>query len=143
MANEKNLIPFNERTEKERREIARKAGQASGKTRRKKKAMREAAQMLLGLQVKNPKVIDLLSDLGINKTNMNNQMALLVAALNKGLKGDIRATEFLRDTAGEGLQASQPLHEREDDPLTASIYSEVDNGIFPETTTDSDIPPDE
>ena len=87
--------------------------------------------MLLGLQVKNPKVIDLLSDLGINKTNMNNQMALLVAALNKGLKGDIRATEFLRDTAGEGLQASQPLHEREDDPLTASIYSEVDNGISP------------
>lgn len=143
MANEKNLIPFNERTEKERREIARKAGQASGKTRRKKKAMREAAQMLLGLQVKNPKVIDLLSDLGINKTNMNNQMALLVAVLNKGLKGDIRATEFLRDTAGEGLQAFQPLHEREDDPLTASIYSEVDNGIFPETTTDSDIPPDE
>ncbi len=140
MANEKNLIPFNERTEEERREIAKKAGQASGKTRRKKKAMREAAQMLLGLQVKNPKVTDLLSELGIKKTDMNNQMALLVAALNKGLKGDIRATEFLRDTAGEGLQAALPVNEREDDPLTASIYNEVENGFIEETETDTDIP---
>lgn len=139
MANEKNLIPNELRTPSERRENARKAGQASGKTRRKKKAMREAAQMLLGLQVKNSKVTDLLSELGIKKTDMNNQMALLVAALNKGLKGDIRATEFLRDTAGEGLQSTLPVNEREDDPLTASIYNEVENGFIEEAETDTDI----
>ena len=39
MANEKNLIPFTERTEKEQREIARMGGKASGEARRKKATM--------------------------------------------------------------------------------------------------------
>ena len=41
MANEKNLIPFTERTESEQREITQKGGVQSGKVRREKKAMRE------------------------------------------------------------------------------------------------------
>ena len=43
-----NLIPFNERTEDERREIARKGGIASGEARRERKAIRETLAERLG-----------------------------------------------------------------------------------------------
>ena len=43
MANEKNLKPNSERTPNERKELARKAGKASGKARLAKKTAREYA----------------------------------------------------------------------------------------------------
>lgn len=52
MANEQNLIPSNQRTPKERREIARKGGIASGKKRKQIKSFREAAQWALEMSTK-------------------------------------------------------------------------------------------
>mgnify|MGYP000039627888 CR=1 FL=1 len=49
MANEENLIPFNERTESEQRQIAQKGGIASGAARRRKRSMKEAADYYLSL----------------------------------------------------------------------------------------------
>ena len=49
VSNEKNLIPFNERTESEQREIAQKGGIASGAARRRKRSMRQAADYYLSL----------------------------------------------------------------------------------------------
>ena len=49
--NEQNLIPFNERTEDERRELASKAGKASGAARRKKRTMKATAKMLFDLPI--------------------------------------------------------------------------------------------
>ena len=49
MSNEKNLIPFNKRTESEQREIAQQGGIASGKARRRKRSMKEAADYYLSL----------------------------------------------------------------------------------------------
>ena len=47
MANEENLIPFNQRTESEQREIAKKGGEASAEARRKKKSRQELLQTFL------------------------------------------------------------------------------------------------
>lgn len=47
MANNENLIPFNELTEKKQREIASKGGKASGKVRQEKKTMRETLRLML------------------------------------------------------------------------------------------------
>ena len=54
MSNEKNLIPFNERTESEQREIAQKGGIASGAARRRKRSMRQAADYYLSLPDDRP-----------------------------------------------------------------------------------------
>ncbi|MBQ5839513.1 MAG: hypothetical protein IIW42_05770 [Bacteroidaceae bacterium] len=53
MGNEKNLKPNSARTPKEREELARKAGQASGKARREKKTAREYAIAVLEGYVKD------------------------------------------------------------------------------------------
>ena len=47
LANEENLIPFNERTESEKRKIATMGGIASGEARRKKATMIETLKAIL------------------------------------------------------------------------------------------------
>lgn len=87
MANEQNLIRNEDLTPEQRRENARKAGIASGKARKKRKAMKEQMEMLLTLPVKSSKTKEVLKKIGIKSTEMNNQMALIVALYQTALKG--------------------------------------------------------
>ena len=87
MANEQNLIRNEDLTPEQRRENERKAGIASGKARKKRKAMKEQMEMLLTLPVKSSKTKEVLKKLGIKSTEMNNQMALIVALYQTALKG--------------------------------------------------------
>ncbi len=81
MANEQNLIPFNERTPEERREIAKKGAEATNKLLKERKTL--AQELLLIL------------------SQGNTQERISTALIEKCLKGDIRAFETLRDTIGE------------------------------------------
>lgn len=96
-----NLIPNSQRSPEELRENGRKGGKASGKVRRKKKLMREQMELLLSLPLKNEKVEQKLTELGIYKKDMDNQMALIASMFAKGLSGDVPAATFIRDTIGE------------------------------------------
>lgn len=97
MANEQNLIPWNERTESEQREYAKKGGKKSGEVRRQRKAMKEQMEMLLSLPFKQQKQLKFIEDLGIEKEDIDNQMALLVAIYGKALKGDVQAFNTIRE----------------------------------------------
>lgn len=98
--NDKNLIPNSERSPSEVRENGRKGGIASGKARRKKRDMREAAKVLLDTEVKNPRVRRKMKDNGIEDNDLTNQMAVLLSMFMSAVNGNVRAAEFLRDTAG-------------------------------------------
>lgn len=109
MANEQNLIPFNKRTEREQREYARKGGKKSGEVRRKRKAMKEQAELLLSLPFniidKNGNELKrVLESLGIDEENIDNQMAMIVAlwrtALGNG-RNQVTAVQELRDIIGD------------------------------------------
>ena len=100
MPNEKNLIPNSERSPDELREMARRGGQASGAARRRKRDMKNAARMILSLPA-DEQVSTLLSQLGIPEEDQTMQVAILAAMAMKARSGDVRASEFLRDTAGE------------------------------------------
>ena len=90
MANPENLIPNEQRTPAERRENARKAGRASGESRRRRKAMREAFDELLSREF---------TDKEGNTTD--GVTALVTRVYQKALKGDMKAVQFIRDTVGE------------------------------------------
>ena len=99
MANEGNLKKFG--SEREPREAGRKGGKASGEARRKKRQMQQAAKLLLNMPVVGENAVKNLETLGFSEEDMTNQMALLVRVFQKALQtGDVRAAEFLRDTAG-------------------------------------------
>ena len=84
-----NLKPLNERTKDEQREIQTLGGIKSGEARRAKKTMREMLDYLLEKEIKT------------NKGDMTTLEAIMVSMIAKASKGDVRATEFIRDTIGQ------------------------------------------
>ena len=93
MANEKNLIPFNELTESQQREIASKGGKASVEAKRKRKTLKE--ELLL-----------MLEDEELRKS-------VAVALIQEAQNGNVKAFGMLRDTIGERpvekVQATQTV----------------------------------
>lgn len=88
----------------EAKERGRKGGIASGKARREKKLMRETLDILLSMPLKNGKFADVDSIrnfAALKGKNINVQEAILIAQIQKAMKGDTRAAEYVRDTIGQ------------------------------------------
>ena len=101
MANEQNLKTP---TTNEARIRGRKGGIASGKARREKKAFKETLETLLSMNMENGEGIsvdDITSFKGIKGQNISVQEAILIAQVQKAMKGDTRAAEYVRDSIGQ------------------------------------------
>ena len=91
-------------TTKELQEAGRKGGIKSGETKRNKKAMKETLELLLSMPLKNKKIVEpeqIKSFADLNGKNIDIQTAILIAQIQKALKGSVASAEFLRDTAGQ------------------------------------------
>ena len=102
MANKKNLDPVKSKSEARKR--GRAGGIASGKARREKKAMRETLDILLSMPMKDGAAADvesIRSFASIKGKNINVQEAILIAQVQKAMKGDTKAAEYVRDTIGQ------------------------------------------
>ena len=92
-----NLKPFN----KENAAIMRtKGGKASQEARRKNKKLKKCLTMILDLEP-SEEGKQVLHELGIEDSEMTNQMYLAVSIFNKAIQGDVKAAEFIRDTTGQ------------------------------------------
>lgn len=101
MAGVDNLNPV--RSEDEARERGRQGGIASGKARREKKAMKETLETLLSMPLKNGKAADIdkiKSIAALKGKNITVQEAILLAQIQKALRGDTKAAEYVRDSSG-------------------------------------------
>lgn len=87
--NDENLRPFHTLSESEQRAIRSKGGIASGEARKAKKTMKQMLDYLLEKDIKT------------NKGDMSTLEAIMVSMIAKASKGDVRATEFIRDTIGQ------------------------------------------
>lgn len=96
------LIPMNQRTKEEVKKITQKGGINSGKSRRKKKAMKDII-LSLGKEDAPPQVVAKLIQLGMLEQGEVCSMdeALVLAQYGKALSGNTRAAQFVRDTAGQ------------------------------------------
>lgn len=105
MANEQNLKPFtSEQSREEAAKNGKKGGTASGVARREKKAMKETLEVLLSLQMKTGKAVDIeavKSFAALKGKNISVQEAVSLAMIQKAMKGNVRAAEWVRDTAGQ------------------------------------------
>ena len=102
MANEKNLVPFDERTESEQREIASAGGKASGKARRRKKSMKQKMQLLLSLPAADNDQTEL-SAMGVDPDDMDNEMVLVKALFIAAAEGDTKAFDRIQDVLGRSV----------------------------------------
>ena len=106
----------------DRRENGRKGGIASGEAKRKKKAMRERLEILLDMPMKSGKGADIeaiKNFAALKGKNITVQEAMMIAQIQKALKGDTTAAAFLRDTAGEN--PAQKIEAEVDMDLQISI----------------------
>lgn len=99
-----NLIPMNERTKDEQREIARAGGKASGEARRRKRTLRQIAEMLADetLPVPQPD--------GTTKT-LTYDVAMIQRQYQKAIaEGDTQAAKFLTNLLGEENVLQQTIN---------------------------------
>ena len=94
---------FSNMTPEERKANGRKGGLASVKKRREKKAMKENLEALLSMSLKSGKLADvetIKNFAALNGKNVSVQDAILIKQIQKAMKGDTRAAEFIRDLSG-------------------------------------------
>lgn len=102
MANEKNLIPFDERTKTEQREIARQGGIASGVARREKKTVQKILNDFLSTAAKdNPQVAKLAAKMGLKSDDSIKDLFTIVCTLNTLKDGNLSDLERLSKLLGE------------------------------------------
>ena len=98
------LCEFSKMTPEERAECGRKGGIESGKTKRRKKAMKETLEVLLSMPMKGGKYADIesIKSFGdLKGKNINVEEAMLISMIQKALHGNVPAFEAVRDTIGE------------------------------------------
>ena len=98
MANPKTLIP---QAHKLTLEEASNGGKASGLARAKKKTLRELAEMIGNMPVKNAEVIANMKAAGFDVEQMTNDTAMLLGLQLKAQNGDPAAAKLLAEMRGQ------------------------------------------
>jgi hypothetical protein len=107
MANENtnNLIPLNERTKEEQREIARQGGIASGKARREKQKTQQILADLVSIKNKDLAMFNkLATKLGLDGDISIHEVFTLTCLLNSVKNGNLGDLERLSKLLGEDKQ---------------------------------------
>ena len=120
MPNEKNLIPFDQRTEEEQRDIRSAGGKASGVSRRRKRSLKEAADLYLSLPVTDRRVWNKIARKGVDPEDIDNQMAMIIGLTMAATAGDAKAAKVIVDLLGEDAHSGEAaVHPLVSDLVTA------------------------
>lgn len=99
-AKTENLVPLNERTKEEQRRIATAGGKASGVARAKKRTMREIAEMIGSMEVKDEKTLEIMRENGFEGV-ITQDIASFFAMYKKAQSGDPAAMKFIAEMRGQ------------------------------------------
>ena len=124
MPNEKNLMPIQEvnsnRTREQHSEDSRKGGVASGISRRRKRSLKEAADLYLSLPVSDQKMWNKISRRGVDPDDIDNQMAMIIGLTIAATAGDAKAAKVIVDLLGEDSHSGEAaVHPLVSDLVTA------------------------
>ena len=110
----KNLIPFDQRSEEEQREIRSKGGKAAQEKRRRNKTFKEALEWYLDMEVKPSNKTE--KELLAKYPGLTNRDYVAISAVAAATQDkDVRAMVFARDTTGEipkqtvGIEQEKPF----------------------------------
>ena len=97
----KNLIPFTERSEEEARAIQSAGGKACAEARKKKQAMADLLLLYSGLPIKDGRVRNRLKKLGIPDAEMTQKLQIADALVKMAQTGNTQAIALYLDSIGE------------------------------------------
>ena len=101
MANSLDNLRPNITTTEQAQALGRKGGLASVESKKRKKTMRENAELLLSLPLQEGELKEQIKKLGLEDDEVTNQMAVMVSLFQKALSGDVNAFNSLQATKGE------------------------------------------
>ena len=111
MPNEKNLMPIQEvnsnRTREQHSEDSRKGGVASGVSRRRKRSLKEAADLYLSLPVSDRRAWNKIARRGVDPEDIDNQMAMIIGLTVAATAGDAKAAKVIVDLLGEDAHSGE------------------------------------
>lgn len=124
MPNEKNLMPIQEvnssRTREQHSKDSRKGGVSSGVSRRRKRSLKEAADLYLSLPVSDRKMWNKISRRGVDPDDIDNQMAMIIGLTMAATAGDAKAAKVIVDLLGEDSHSEEAaVHPLVSDLVTA------------------------
>ena len=126
MAGYENIRDANDkRTPEERRELAKKAGKASGQARRRKADFRKTLNLLLTAEIDTEEWKPVLESLGIECTL---ESALLMAQIKMALAGDTQAAKFVAQYSGQSARAEEDLENKKADTELIKARKEAITG---------------
>lgn len=120
--NEQNLKPNSERTPSERKQLASKAGKASGKARREKRTMKQLLEIALSLMVTNKK-----------GETASRKEVIAIQLVNRAASGDLKAIDLLTKLLGEQIvrQETQVTVKKDKfDDMSAQELTEMAKNIM-------------
>ena len=128
MANEKNLIPFDERTKNEQREIARQGGIASGIARREKKTVQKILGDFLDLGITQNRTLEALArKAGLSTDGSIKDLVTAVCVLNTLKKGELKDLELMMKLLGETPTPETPdAVDETEDALSRALREEAE-----------------
>lgn len=113
MANYENIKDANfNRTPRERRELAKKAGMASGKARQKNANFRKTLNKLLTTEIDSLEWKPLLEMLEIDCTL---ESAMLMAMIKEAMQGNVKAAYFVAQYAGQSGLSDEDIQNKQAD----------------------------
>lgn len=101
MPNEQNLIPLDQRAKSEQRAIQSAGGVASGAARRRKRSLKEAADLYLSLPVSDRRRWNKIARRGVGPEDVDNQMAMIIGLTEAATMGDAKAAKVIIDLLGD------------------------------------------
>ncbi len=101
---------FDKRTADERREIAKRAGVASGEARRRKADFRKTLNTLLTTKIDSEEWTPILESLGLESTL---ESAVNMAMIKEALAGSVKAYEAIAKYSGQSAQTDADIKEQE------------------------------
>ena len=124
MPNEKNLMPIQEvnsnRTREQHSEDSRKGGVASGVSRRRKRSLKEAADLYLSLPVTDRRMWNKIARKNVDPEDIDNQMAMIIGLTMAATAGDAKAAKVIVDLLGEDAHSEEAaVHPLVSDLVTA------------------------
>lgn len=126
MAGYENIRDANDkRTPEEHRELAKKAGQASGRARRRKADFRKTLNLLLTAEIDNEEWKPVLESLGVECTL---ESALLMAQIKEAMAGNTKAAYFVAQYAGQSARAEEDLENKKADTELIKARKEAITG---------------
>lgn len=134
---DRNLIPFDQRSPEEAFAIRSAGGKASQEAKKKKKAMAELLRMYADMPSSNKKLTKQLKNMGFEEDDLTQRLEVVDAIMKRAKKGDFYMVQMFAEMTGELGKAN--THENNLlEAIQASTSGEVDLSDIPELQSETD-----